>query len=388
MMAPMRKNLRISAALACCGPFLLGVPGCAGPEDNPEPLVTPEVTATPASDPATPPAPPPALARPGLVSPNDDAREPEGVPVQAMVGQIAGQPIYAHRVLDGLEPQLQTLGRRLPTATFREQALELISARVAEFVRNALITDAAERSLGPQQIAGLDLFIASRREELLRVYGQGSLALAERNIVETTGLTLAQTLREIRNRTMVDIYLDRNLKPLINVSRRDIERFYRDNFATFNPPVRRQLQLIYADSEEDAAWFDAALDRGVGFDQLAADDRNAYRGKAAMLPLEGDSMFGETIDSELLELEAGQWAGPLPNRGQQWFIRVAELDAPERRTLFEAQVDIERALRDLQEFELQNQLGLELREGASVTDERQMALAVLEIAVARYAPPR
>ncbi|MEL7087169.1 MAG: peptidylprolyl isomerase, partial [Planctomycetota bacterium] len=169
---------------------------------------------------------------------------------------------------------------------------------------------------------------------------------------------------------------------------RDIERFYRDNYDSFNPPTKRQLQLIYADTEDDAAWFSAALDRGVGFSELALDDRNAYRGKDALLELEGDSMFGASVDPALRELKQGEWAGPLPNRGRQWFVYVAELDEPERQDLFDAQVDIERELSRRQETELQDRLGRRLREGASVTDEQQMSSAVLEIAVARYASSR
>ncbi|MEM7626166.1 MAG: peptidyl-prolyl cis-trans isomerase [Planctomycetota bacterium] len=362
------------------GVVLITLIGCATPTPDPYPTVSPEVIVDGSPVPQAEPTPPASYSAP--------VPEPSGVPVQAMVGQIAGQPIYAHHVLDGLEPQLETLGRRLPAATFRERALELIYQRVAGLIRDALVTDAAERALTEQQLAGLDFFIASQREQLLRVYGQGSLALAERNFYETYGTTLAQRLRDIRTRTMVNIYLERNLNPLVNVSRRDIERFYRDNYEVFNPPTKRQIQLIYAGSEEDAAWFSAELGRGVGFDQLAADERNAYRGKATLLPLEGDSMFGDNVDPALQKLEQGQWAGPLPNRGQQWFVYVAELDEPVRRSLFEAQVDVERELRLRQQRQLQEQLGLKLRKEASVTDEEQMSLAVLEIAVARYAASR
>lgn len=361
--------------------------GCATSKEDPDAVFTPQVTVQTSA--SAVPAPPAALARLGVTpAAAPPAPQPAGVPVQAMVGQIAGQPIFAHHVLDGLEPQLETLGNRLPASTFREQALELIYARVAGLIRDALVTDAAERALTEQQLAGLDFFIASQRENLLRIYGQGSLALAQRNILDATGLTLPQNLREIRSRTMVDIYLDRNLKPLIDVSRRDIERFYRDNFDTFNPPTKRQLQLIYADNDTDTEGFTRSLNEGVDFGRLAADPRNAYRGRDALLKLEGESMFGEDIDTALLKLKQGQWAGPLPNRGQQWFVYVAELDEPERRTLFEAQVDIERELSRQQESDLQNQLGRKLREGASVTDEQQMSLAVLEIAVARYASSR
>ena len=309
-------------------------------------------------------------------------------PVEAMVGQIAGQPIYAHRVLEGMEAQLENLGRRLPESEFRQQATNLIGQQVAGLVSSALIEDAAERALTPQQRQGLDFYIRYIREELLRRYGQGSLALAQRNLMEETGLTLQQTLRDRRTQVMINAFFDRELKPLINVSRRDIERYYRDNFDTFNPPTRRQIQLIYADTAQDAAFFREQLEAGTPFAQLAADDRNAYGNRDQALSIESnEAMFGGAIDPAVHQLQQGQWAGPLPHRGRQWFVYLQQLDQPARRSLFEAQVDIERELRARQEFELQQQLERRLMQESTFTDIQQMAAAVLDIAVARYSRP-
>lgn len=305
-----------------------------------------------------------------------------------MVGQIAGQPIYAHHILEGMDEQLATLGRRLPASAFREQAATLIFEQVRGLVQDALIQDEANRSLGPQQRAGLEFFVASRREELLRRYGQGSLALAKRRIFQDTGQTLQQRLRDIRTQIIISTYLDRSLKPLINVTRRDIERFYRDNDEMFNPPTKREIQLIYVPDETAAADLVQQLNAGVPFTELAASEANGYLGKDAALSIESDdTMFGPAIDPAVQSLGQNEWAGPLPNRGQQWFVYMAKLDKPEGRTLFEAQIDIERALRERQERELQIELGEKLRRSASFTDERRMTEAVLEIAVARYASP-
>ena len=341
------------------------------------------------------PAPPASILRPDLrpappeavAAAAADAPPPQ--PAEAMVGQIAGQPIYAHRVLEGMEDQLQALGRRLPESQFRDQALTLIGQQVAGLVSSALIQDAAERALTPQQRQGLDFYIRYIREELLRRHGQGSLALAERNLLEETGRTLDQTLRDKRTQVMITAFFDRKLKPLINVSRRDIERYYRDNFDTFNPPTKRTVQLIFADNAEDAAYFEQQLEAGEAFDALAADPRNAYGNKAGAMPIESNEslMFGGEIDPAVMALEQGDWVGPLPHRGQLWFLHLKELDQPPRRSLFEAQVDIERELRARQEFTLQQQLERRLMQESTFTDIQQMAEAVLEIAVTRYLRP-
>lgn len=313
-------------------------------------------------------------------------RDDPAPPVEAMVGQIAGQPIYAHHILGGMEEQLATLGRRLPPAAFRQQALTLIYEQVRGLVQDALIRDEARRSLTAQQRAGLDFYIASQREELLRRYGRGSQALAERRILEETGKTLPQNLSDIRTQVMISAYLDRNLKPLINVTRRDIERYYRDNAATYNPAARREIQLIYADTQDDAAYFLQRLHGGDPFDRLGLDERNTYPGKADPINVESnDAMFGPNIDPAVQSLEEGQWVGPIENRGKQWFIQLRKLDQPDGRSLFDAQVDIERALRTRQERELQIELGEKLRQSASFTNEQRMTEAVLDIAVTRFA---
>ncbi|MEO1236499.1 MAG: peptidylprolyl isomerase [Planctomycetota bacterium] len=364
--------------------------GCAG--SQPEPLPPrPQIVAD------TPPA---ASAGPSpldAASANDPtppdvghAYAADAFPVEAMVGQIAGQPIYAHQILGGLELQLGNLGRRLPSAAFENQARALILEQVRGLVQDALLRDEAERNLAPSQREQLAFFVDFQRQEYLRRFGQGSVALAERNILEQTGLTLEQNLREFRTGFVIRTYLDRNLRPLVNVTRRDIERYYRDNYDAFNPPTRREFQLIYADSDANAVWFQEQLEAGVPFAELALSERNAFGGRDMALKVEAnDTMFGPAIDPHVQGLAEGEWAGPLnnPARGQQWFVYVSVLDEPERRSLFEAQVDIERELRTRQERELQIQLGEKLRRSASFTDERRMTEAVLAIAVSRYAPP-
>lgn len=375
MLTPMPPLVCRSVCLAVG--LALTPTGCAPRQDPYTPRVPAIVKAAPDTIPAQSP---PGSGTSAPVSTNSAA------PVEAMVGQIAGQPIYAHHVLEGMNEQLATLGRRLPAAEFRQQALALIYERVRGLVQDALIQDEANRNLSAQQRAGLEFYLDSQREELLRKFGRGSQALAERRILEETGKTLAQNLRDIRTQVVISAYLDRTLKPLVNVTRRDIERYYRDNYETFNPATQREVQLIYADTDEDASYFLQRLHGGDPFDQLGLDERNTYPGRADPINIESDdAMFGPAVDPAVQSLEEGQWVGPIENRGKQWFVYLRKLDKPEGRSLFDAQVDIERALRTRQERELQIELGEKLRRGASFTDERRMTEAVLEIAAARYA---
>lgn len=332
------------------------------------------------------------------VEPKSDASasEPAGTPqpddhlypVEGLVGQIAGKPIYAHHVLEGLEEQLASLGRREPLPIFRREAQKLIETRIAALVQDALILDEAERALTQDELTSLRAYVDLRREEILRKYGQGSRALAERTILEETGLTLQENLQQFRQAIIIRTYLQRNLDPLINVTRRDMERYYRDHYDEFNPPSRREVRLIWAIEQRDADWFKEQLDSGIPFDQLAKEPANASTVKGSPMEFVGDgSVFGDPIDEQLAELEAGQWVGPIyvPDRKQPyWFVYIESLDKKPGRTLIDAQVEIERTLRDMQSYELRTEFGIKLRRKAAFTDEKRMTESVLDIAVARY----
>ena len=317
-----------------------------------------------------------------------DAAEPEdlGRPVEGLIGHVAGQPLYAHRVLDGLEDELRAIGQRETRAGFRNRATELIRRRLASLVIDALVLQEAERVLTVGEREGLRQLIEFQREELLRRYGQGSIALAQRNIVEQTGTRLDRSLQDFRESVLIRTYLDRKIDPLVNVSRRDIARYYRDNYTSFNPPAERDVRLLWARDAADAEAIRDRLNAGEAFAEIAAEPLNQYPGKAAVYPIEGEVMFGfDAIDAAVSELDQGQWVGPIEQQGRYWFVQLDRLTGEDGTTLMDAQAQIERTLRDDQGRRLREDFFDRLRTAGSFTDERAMTEAVLQIATSKYA---
>jgi len=78
--------------------------------------------------------------------------------------------------------------------------------------------------------------------------------------------------------------------------------------------------------------------------------------------------------------------GPVrePVRGRDYFVLLEKIERGDRRTLEDAQLEIERLLRDQQRERLARQSFDKLRRNASVTEEQRMADAVLDIAESRY----
>ncbi len=309
--------------------------------------------------------------------------------VDAMVGQVNGKPIYAAEVLEPIEEQLSVLGKSLPRKEFVGRARQLIEGRLGQIVTDALILGEAERDLTVQEHAGLLQFLKLQREELIRFWGIGSVAVAQENLVRQTSRTLDQTLNETRERMLVQRYLRERLWSKISVSRKDVERYYQEHFSDFNPPANRGLRLIYVETKESADTVGRMLDEGVAFEEVAKQDLNQYRHEEGGLMAEkavGDEVFGHAVLNEaMLTLRAGEFSGRVQAGGRYWWVRVESIDQPKGRSLSEVQLEVESLLQRQRFQQLTQQYRRELFETGSYNSIDQMGEALLAIAVNRFA---
>ncbi|MFW6059929.1 MAG: peptidyl-prolyl cis-trans isomerase [Phycisphaeraceae bacterium] len=329
----------------------------------------------------------------GAVEQTFEVNGVSGRTVAAMVGQVNGRAIYAHDVLDPLHETLAALGRRVARGEvsrpqFRERASDLIAGHVNEIVNDALLLGEAERDLSEQERQYVRHFMRQRRDELVRKHGRGSAAVADRTLRERDGKGLEQTLEQIRQQELVRRYMRLKLQPRINVTRRDIERYYRDHHETYNPPMTRTLRLIRAVDEAAAATIEQRLAEGASFESVAKDaELNAFQpgNGGLMADAPGDDVFGfEPLNEALRELDAGEHAGPIDAGGSQWFLQVEAIDGGEGRSLKDAQREIERRLR-LQQFRrLSAQYEQQLYERGSYDSRQEMTEQLLEIAMNLY----
>lgn len=313
--------------------------------------------------------------------------------VAGMVGQVNGRAVYAHDVLEPVHETLAALGRRVEASEltrreFRQRAGELIAGRVREMVNDALLLSEAERDLTEQERQYVRYFMQQRREELVRRHGRGSTAVADRTLREQTGKGLDQTLEDIRQREIVRRYMRLRLQPRINVTRRDIERYYRDHYDEYNPPATRTLRLVRAVDAEAAATIESRLEEGDSFESVASDEAlNTFQPNngGLMADAPGDDVFGfDELNEALAELDEGEHAGPIDAGGAQWFLKVEQIKGGEGQSLKEVQREIEQTLR-LQQFRrLSAQHERELYERGSYDSMQQMSEALLEIAMNLY----
>ena len=307
-----------------------------------------------------------------------------------MVGQVNGQPIYAASVFEPIEEQLRSLGENRPPVQFRRQAQQLIQGQLGQIVLEALMLGEAEQDLSVQEQAGLEHLLKDRREEMIRYWGQGSLAVAESRLMDETGLTLKQTLAQERQKLVVQRYMQKKLFPKIHVSRKDIERYYYEHLDEYNPPRSRTLRLIRVKTKSVARQIDAWLQEGTPFDEVASKPQNQYRSSKGGLMSEkavGDEIFDhKELNDAMRQLRSGEHSRRIDVDGGYWWICVDAIDEANGQSLQEAQLEIENLLRRQQFQVLTQRYRRDLVERGSYNPIEQMSQALLEVAVSRYAP--
>lgn len=321
-------------------------------------------------------------------SASGSAPDPEVYTLDAMVGQVNGQAIYVGTVLEPISDQLTSLGRTLPPTVFRDRARGLIMAQLDQIVTDKLIVGEAERDLAEDERAGLKKYMDERRAELIRKYGRGSETLADRTLLEQSGRGLEQSLRELRQRVVVQRYLQQKLMPKINVTRRDIERHYHENREKFNPPLGRTLRIIRVVDRQQAEAVDRRLAAGESFQTLAREPINTYRPSdgGLMGGTTGDKVFGDAaLNEAMVAAGEGRHSPRVEAEGAWWWVRVEAVDRPPGRSLHEVQTQIEQLLRAQRFQALTMEYRQQLYREGSYNPLDQMAMMVLEVAVNRYA---
>ena len=308
----------------------------------------------------------------------------------AMIGQVNGRSLYSTRVLEPLENQLIALGQRLPRIAFERELNGLIARRLEEIIFNALILGEAERNLSQQEQMAVTNIIAGQRAELFRLWGLGSPAVTEQQLRKQTGKGIEETLEDSRQQIVVSRYMKQKILPKINVTRKDIERYYVNHPDQFNPAPSRTLRLMRVSSKEAAERIDQALAAGQAFAQIASKPPNLYRNDRGGLfggPATGDKVLRQPLLNEaMLALNAGENSSSIPIEGGYWWVHVESIKRAPTRTLRKAQRDIERTLRMQRYHALTEQYRDRLfSDGSYSPSLDQMADVLMKVAMARYA---
>lgn len=342
-------------------------------------------------------------AKPEQAQENKKAEEPEqqnindqkmlppasgpAYPIAAMVGQVNGQAIYADVVFKPIDAQMKALSKRISGQQFVNRASQLIINRLRQIISDNLILGMAMRDLATNEKAALNHYVQVHRANLVRKYGRGSVALAQKNIKQQTGKTLLESVDDYRRGVVVRRYLHLNLVPRINVTRSDVRRYYHDNWDQFHHQVTRTLRIIRVDQKQDADKIAKQLAAGKSFAKIASKKPNSYNRDdgGAMGKQVGNELFRGKLNDAMLKLKAGQWAGPIKQQSGYWFVYVGKMTEPESKSLDQVQLNIRSFLRDRQFRQLSKQYRQKLFNNGSYNSIKQMTNDLVRIAISRYA---
>lgn len=380
-----------------------------------DPIQTPatQTTAPPASptgDPATEtPLPPPVrtvFATPGPPS-NATGSTAEGyivstregrVVIDTMIGQINGEPIYAEQFLAPLDSFLRAEAERLRGTGegwqrgWIDTAAQTIQRQLRDMVRDELILADFFRSVGPDQEQGVLAFVDNIRSTLVS-QNLGSEELANRRLLEDEGIDISEKVEQLSEAGLVRAQLERSVFNKVDVSYAEVVDFYNENPELFDPPALATLRVLQVTTDpvrnQEIA---QAIARGDDFADLAAIH-------SAWKPDEDNLQFVELDDDgfqatqfwgrpELQELTAslteGDIGGPVELGRSSWWIHLEELDLGEPIELFQAQVQIERNLREQKLRAAEDAYIDRLLARANVGDLDRIIRTLLEYSVNKY----
>ena len=313
--------------------------------------------------------------------------------VDAMVGQINGQPIYASRIFHAVgEEQLATLGKNKPRRDFQQQAAGLLGAKLREIVTNELILAEAQSELTKQQQQGLLGMLQKYREDLISRFG-GTIAMTEESLMRERGQTLSQAVEEHRKTILIQKYLRDKLYPKVYVDRREVERYYNDHADIYHPAPSVTVRLILTRNPSTADKIDAAIKAGKPFADVAKQ-YSAYRASSggatapANVQLASYNMFAwAQVNQAIRKLSVGEHTPRVTiDNGFAWAY-LEKVQKGKVVPLRDVYLNIEQTLRAQKFGRLQRKYMADLLKKGNYTPVDQMMQSLITVATNRYAQP-
>lgn len=314
------------------------------------------------------------------------------VQVDAIVGAINGKPV---RASEFLEPLAQRLARKrqepgMTRNDWRLFAGKTIAERLNTEIQDELLATAGIADLTPGERSQLDVFMLDQRRRIVALT-RGSEEAADRMLRDKGFGGLAEFMKKQRREFLIGRLRHNRILKRIQVSMRDIEVYYRQHPEKYNSPpqfVFRMIQTRTADTDSIDK-IRGRLLAGEHFEDVAASPLNMFHadrgGKLASAiesdqPQETSTFFGvEALNEAARKVTVGGWLGPIEADGASYWIFLEQI-VDRTKTLLEAQIEIEDAIRS-DRFGLEFERYMkELQGRASFTSMEQMTLALLKIA--------
>lgn len=313
-------------------------------------------------------------------------------PVDGLVGQINGRPVFADEFLLPLEDRILRIVAELPIPQATREVDRLVTQRFRQYVDSELIIAEAESRLTMAEQQGIFGWLQSVQQDAIVGRG-GTRDSAVESIEDEFGIGLEEFVQQRKSVVLANQLLEKRVRPRAIVSWRDVEQAYRRDYAEFNPPSRVSIGRLRLHRERQAELVAEArrlFAEGLGFEATLKRVQPDADGAWLDLELPPDGIAGTSLAStvkERLDLERPDSVGEPLEQGVfiSWFT-VLGIETPPGLSIYDpgVQIGLENELAAIRMRQEQDRYLATLKDRWVAGDIGQMRDRLLVIARIRY----
>lgn len=317
-------------------------------------------------------------------------------PVDGLVGQINGRPVFAAEFFLPIEDRLIRLAADSNPAESQRAIISLVHDRWMSFVNSELVVAEAESGLNLQMQQGLFAWLGELENEVTAQRG-GTRFGAEKSLMDETGMTMEEFLDQQRKLGLAGQLIRKRVQPRAIVSWRDIEQSYRADIDVYMPPGQVVIGRILLLNRRDAdkiARVRQAFAEGRSLQDVAVELGIKDDGEWRTFTLDNRDVsdlsdLKQEVRDGLKGLEVGMPTPAIEGKTSTSWYCVLRYIVPPARSIFDTgvQLGIRNRLEGIR-YDLEEQKYLESLRRRWVNDEiSKMELRLIDIALRRYWQP-
>lgn len=267
-------------------------------------------------------------------------------PVEGLVGQINGRPIFADEFFELIEDQLKQAAANPDRGVGREQFIRLVRAAFVRTVESELVVAEAESQLTPEQQQGLLAWLRTIQEETIAERG-GSRSAAEASLAAEEDKSLDEFMQQRRDVAIAGRLLNQKIEPRTIVSWREVQQAYERDRKIYNPPPQIKIGRIRFDSKAEADKIErmkALVAEGKTFPELVREFDVPKDGVWQTSDLTAEGIDGlplnDSVKSRLKDLKPGEVSKPVEQADLTSWFAIVSIDTPVSRSIYDREVQL------------------------------------------------
>jgi hypothetical protein len=316
-------------------------------------------------------------------------------PVESLIGQINGRPIFAEEVFSRVEAEVMLAAQNPNPEQARAGVDATVRRAFRQQVESELILAEAESRMSPEMKQGLLGWLRDLQETTIAQRG-GNRAAAEDALRDEMRMSVEEFVEFRKNTELTRDILRRKVEPRVVVSWRDVERLYAQRQASYapNPEMRLgRIRLVKEGQQDKIELATRMLAEGKPFVEVARAVGAEKDGFWRSVPTQDGQMnvsdLTDDLQAVLRPLKPGEVSAPFEQRSSVTWFTVLGVDAQQGISIFDP--DLQLALRgELQAVQERYEQARYIQSlqkrwlGASIT---RMEMRLVQMARERYLDP-